>query len=138
MTFGRRTQVSPYDALLKERVILSVALAESKNLRTEKLQCKIDNARILRLPSVAQDDRGRSKVRWMAGLETRPLRGTIERNRRGQRPRRPEINSRAKPSPLGKVLLVIHQSPTNATNNRSTNINGATVNYSLNWNLSNY
>ena len=103
MTFGRRTQVSPYDALLKERVILSVALAESKNLRTEKLQCKIDNARILRLPSVAQDDRGRSKVRWMAGLETRPLRGTIERNRRGRRPRRPEINSRAKPSPLGKV-----------------------------------
>ena len=32
MAFGGRTQVSPYDALSKERVILSVALAESKNL----------------------------------------------------------------------------------------------------------
>ena len=105
--FCGRTQASPYDALLKERVILSVALAESKNLRTEKLQCKIDNARILRLPLVAQDDRGRSKVRWMAGRETRPLRGTIERNRRGRRPRRPEINSRAKPSPRGKVFSFI-------------------------------
>ena len=101
MAFGGRTQVSPYDALSKERVILSVALAESKNLRTEKLQCKIDNERILRLPLVAQDDRGRSKVRWMAGRETRPLRGTIERNRRGRRPRRPEI----KPVLDAKVLF---------------------------------
>ena len=94
MAFGGRTQVSPYDALSKERVILSVALAESKNLRTEKLQCKIDNARILRLPLVAQDDRGRSKVRWMAGRETRPLRGTIERNRRGRGAPRSESKSK--------------------------------------------
>ena len=40
-------------------------------------------------------------------------------------------------SPYDEIVGAIQKSPANATNNRSTNINGAAVNDSTNWNLSN-
>ena len=48
----------PYEVSSKARVILSER-SESKNLRTEGLLCKNDNAKILRLRTTcfAQDDR---------------------------------------------------------------------------------
>ena len=60
--FGR-AKASSVTAPSKRRVTLSGALAESKNLRTEGLQCRNDHAKILRLrtPCFAQDDRGRTR-----------------------------------------------------------------------------